>query len=131
MAEVSRWLAASGQKLFDTPNFGNSGWSGQEAWVTPPDRLAVRYQLGSVLKGRLPQLGVAAASSAPSAAASTPPVVGTSLPRVSARVLMDQLDPAPGVDVSSVERRVAAVAVEARVDETIRQVLSTRQYQLA
>ena len=46
LAEISRWLVATGQTLFDTPNFGDGGWPGQEAWVTPPDRLAVRYQLG-------------------------------------------------------------------------------------
>lgn len=131
MAEVSRWLVATGQKLFDTPNFGDGGWSGQERWVTPSDRLAVRYQLGSVLSGRLPQLGVASASSTPTGGSSTRLAVGTSLQRAPASTLLARLDPAPGVDLRSIERRVSGTSAEARVGETVREIVSTRQYQMA
>lgn len=131
MADVSRWLAATGQKLFDTPNFGDGGWSGQETWVSPPDRLAVRYQLGSVLSGRLPQLGVAAASATSPGGPSTQLAVGTSLQRASASTLLARLDPAPGVDLPSIERRVSGASAEARIAEAVRHILSTRQYQMA
>jgi hypothetical protein len=102
--------------------------SGQEDWLAPADHLAVRYQLGSVLQGRMPPLGVASASSTASAAPPTR-VVGTPLQRASVNVLVERLDAAPGV--ASIERRVAGLEAEARAGETIRQILSTRQYQLA
>jgi uncharacterized protein (DUF1800 family) len=129
LAEVSRWLAATGQKLFDTPNFGDGGWTGQEAWVTPPDRLAVRYQLGPVLGGRLPQLGVAAQAAVHTA--SMRPVVGPSLARASVKTLLARLDPAPGVDVSEIERRVSRVGADESAAEAVRSILSTLQYQMA
>lgn len=62
-APVDAWLTACGQTLFDTPNNGEGGWKDQEAWITPPDRLAIRYSLGDVLGGISPPLGF---SSAPS-----------------------------------------------------------------
>ena len=46
LAEIGRWLAATGQTLFDTPNNGEGGWPGQEAWVSPPERLAIRADGG-------------------------------------------------------------------------------------
>jgi hypothetical protein len=55
--------------------------------------------------------------------------VGTPLQRASVNVLVERLDAAPGV--ASIERRVAGLEAEARAGETIRQILSTRQYQLA
>ncbi|MDE2904912.1 MAG: DUF1800 family protein, partial [Acidobacteriota bacterium] len=58
IAEIDRWLRASGQSLFDTPGNGEGGWPGQEAWVEPPARLTVRYHLAAALAGRLPPLGL-------------------------------------------------------------------------
>jgi uncharacterized protein (DUF1800 family) len=59
---VDAWLTACGQTLFDTPNNGEGGWKDQEAWITPPDRLAIRYSLGDVLSGQLPVLGFSGAA---------------------------------------------------------------------
>jgi len=126
---ISRWLVATGQRLLNTPNFGNDGWSGQEAWLTPPDRLAVRYQLGTVLGGRLPALGIRPDHTAPAVA--NTPSVATPLRRASAASLLARLDPAPGLDLSAIERRVSAVEPEARGAAAVRHILSTKQYQLA
>jgi uncharacterized protein (DUF1800 family) len=129
MNDVIGWLAATGQKLFDTPNFGNTGWSGQEEWVTPSDRLARRYQLGSVLAGRTPKPGgkTMNESGRPTATA----LARLASHEASVQALLKRLDPAPGVDVSGIERQVSAVGAAERIPETVRQILSTRQYQLA
>jgi uncharacterized protein (DUF1800 family) len=129
LAEISQWLTATGQRLFDTPDFGDSSWTGQDAWVTPPDRLAVRYQLASVLAGRMPQLGVEAAA----AGASSSPrlVLPGSLRSASLRALIARLDPAPGLEPSAIERRISTVASDVRAGEAARQIVATPQYQLA
>jgi len=128
LAALSAWLVSTGQTLFQTPNFGDMGWPGHEDWVTPAERLAVRYQLASVLMGNMPRLGIATTEAAPPAAKQS---FGRRLQNTTAAALLERLDPAPGVELSEIERRVASVASESRIDETIKQILATRQYQLA
>ena len=126
---VSRWLLATGQRLLDTPNFGDGGWSGQEAWVSPPERLAVRYQLGTVLSGHLPDLGIVPTAPAPAHAAA--PIVGMRVEGATVAALLARLDPAPGIDPAGIERRVSGVAPGERSAEAVRHILSTMQYQMA
>ena len=128
LAEIGSWLIASGQKLFDTPNFGDGGWPGQQAWVSPPDRLAVRYQLGHVLSGRSPQLGLTATGAGP---ATTEPVAGKALTAASAADLLGRLDPAPGVDRADVDRRLTAGGKGRGASDAVRHIVATPQYQLA
>ena len=45
--------------------------------------------------------------------------------------LLARLDPAPGVDLPGIERRVSTVAPGERSAETVRHILSTMQYQMA
>ena len=94
------------------------------------ERLAVRYQLASVLMGNMPRLGLttADASSARTAAKQS---FGRRLQNTTAAALLERLDPAPGVEISEIERRTGSLDPEARINETIRQILATRQYQLA
>jgi uncharacterized protein (DUF1800 family) len=122
VAAISGWLSAAGQTLFDTPNAGEGGWPGQEAWVTPPDRLAVRYQLPIVLAGRMPDLGIRSVT----ATQPRTPVrvrVGPAVERESSRGVFDRLDPAPGLDGS--------LLTKGGRDEIIRRTMMTPQYQLA
>ncbi len=128
LAEIGSWLIASGQKLFDTPNFGDGGWPGQQAWVSPPDRLAVRYQLGFVLSGRSPQLGLTATGAG---TATTAPVPGKALNGTSASDLLTRLDPAPGVDRAEIDRRLAARGKATGASDAVRHIVATPQYQLA
>ena len=128
LVEMNRWLVATGQTLFDTPNNGEGGWPGQEAWVTPPDRLSVRYQLPVVLSGRMPALGIRAARTEASASIELP--LGRSLANANAKTLVERLDPAPGLDLSSISRLRSANAASDQ-SELIRQVMMTPQYQLA
>lgn len=130
LAEITSWLAATGQTLFQTPSFGDAGWTGQEAWVTPPDRMAVRYQLGLALAGRTPRLGIAAAA-APAPIGSGRRVFGNSLDGAATAALLERLDPAPGIDLSAIERRIAGLDPEARINEAVRSIVATMQYQLA
>jgi uncharacterized protein (DUF1800 family) len=129
LSEISSWLAATGQTLFQTPSFGDAGWTGQEAWVTPPDRMAVRYQLGLALAGRTPRLGIAPAPAGPSTSAKK--VFGSNLENATTAALLERLDPAPGIDVSAIERRLAGLDREARINEAVRAIVGTMQYQLA
>ena len=110
VAEVARWLEASGQTLFDTPNNGEGGWPGQEAWVSPPARLTVRYHLAAALAGRLPPLGLERPGprDGGAAGASDGPVDAT-LREASASELLSRLDPAPGLDPAAIEREAAGV----------------------
>lgn len=50
-AAISQWLGPAGQRLLDSPNQGARGWSGQEDWLNPADRLATRYELTEVILG--------------------------------------------------------------------------------
>jgi uncharacterized protein (DUF1800 family) len=127
--EISRWLVATGQRLLDTPNFGDGSWSGQEAWVTPPERLAVRYQLGTVLGGRLPELGIVPTT--PVSADTPSPAMGMRVQGANVAALLARLDPAPGIDLAEIERRSSSVAAGERNAETVRRILSTLQYQVA
>jgi uncharacterized protein (DUF1800 family) len=127
LAEISRWLAAAGQTLFDTPNSGEGGWPGDTAWITPPDRLVIRYQLPIVLGGQVPALGIG-----PERRSQPPPIavrVARSVQTASARALIERLDPAPGLDRSAIERAVSRGA-ERHLD-VIRRVMMTPEYQLA
>lgn len=127
LSEIAAWMKASGQILFDTPNGGEGGWPGQEAWVTPPDRLAVRYQLPVVLSGRSPLLGIRAPGTNIATAPITLPLSGT-LATGSADALLARLDPAPGLTASDV--RPAAGGSIAQSD-VIRRIMMTPQFQLA
>ena len=132
VAELARWLTASGQTLFDTPGNGEGGWPGQEAWVEPPARLTVRYHLAAALAGRLPPLGLGRADPSPDEAvgASTAPV-GTTLGEASAAALLERLDPAPGLDAEALEREVPGLGSPEGRRAFIRRVMMSPQYQLA
>lgn len=110
LSALTGWLEAAGQALFDTPNNGEGGWPGHDAWITPPDRLAIRYQLPHVLAGAPLALGLAAPS-APRAASEqqAEPEAGTDRDSttLAAETLLDRLDPAPGLALDTLERRAA------------------------
>ncbi len=132
LAAIDRWLRASGQTLLDTPNNGEGGWPGQEAWVTPAARLAVRYHLAAALAGRLPPLGLERPSpSTDEAAAAFTVPIATTLREASAAELLERLDPAPGLDAGSIEREVAGVSSPAGPSVFIRRVMMSPHYQLA
>jgi uncharacterized protein (DUF1800 family) len=116
LEEISRWMTASGQTLFDTPNGGEGGWPGQEAWVKPADRLVVRYQLARVLAGQPLQLGIGQPATRPT----QPTVTRRLLAGITGRALVARLDPAPGVSASGVAD-----------GDVIERVMATPQYQLA
>ena len=132
VAEVARWLEASGQTLFDTPNNGEGGWPGQEAWVSPPARLTVRYHLAAALAGRLPPLGLERPGprDGGAAGASDGPVDAT-LREASASELLSRLDPAPGLDPAAIEREAAGVTSPEGRSAFIRRVMMSPEYQLA
>lgn len=100
LAAVSDWLNASGQRLLNTPNFGDGGWPGQEAWLTPPDRLAVRYQLPLVLNGEAPRLGLTGEAGKSRGAGKS--ASWTAVNGLSASAILQRLDPAPGLDAAKV-----------------------------
>jgi uncharacterized protein (DUF1800 family) len=127
LGDISRWLTAAGQTLFETPNSGEGGWPGDRAWVTPPDRLAIRYQLPVVLAGQAPALGIRSDRNRTAASAAVP--VGAALNEVSTKALIERLDPAPGIDTSAIDR--AAAAAPERRSEVIRRVMMTPEYQVA
>ena len=132
VAEIARWLQASGQTLFDTPNNGEGGWPGQEAWASPPSRLTVRYHLAAALGGRLPPLGLDRPdppAGEPAGAADVP--VDATLREASASELMSRLDPAPGLDAAAIEREVSGVASPEGRSAFIRRVMMSPEYQLA
>ena len=132
VTEIARWLRASGQTLFDTPNNGEGGWPGQEAWVSPAARLAVRYHLAAALVGRLPPLGLERpATSTGEAADSFRVPIETTLRDATAAALLERLDPAPGLDAEAIEREVAGVSSPAGRSAFIRRVMMSPQYQLA
>ena len=132
VAEIERWLRASGQTLFDTPSNGEGGWPGQEAWVTPAARLAVRYHLAAALAGRLPPLGLERPSpSIDEAAVAMTVPIATTLREASAAALLGRLDPAPGLDAAAIEREVASVNSPEGPSAFIRRVMMSPQYQLA
>ena len=127
LATITSWMKATGQILFDTPNGGEGGWPGQEGWVTPPDRLAVRYQLPVVLSGLAPALGIRAPGDI------AVPVrlgLGGALAYGSADVLLTRLDPAPGLNVFEI-RRAAAIAGTGAQSEIVRRIMMTPQFQVA
>jgi uncharacterized protein (DUF1800 family) len=128
-AEIVLWMKAAGQTLFDTPNGGEGGWPGQEAWVTPPDRLAVRYQLPVALSGRSPLLGIRAPGTSTTAMPITLALSG-SLAAGSADVFLARLDPAPGLDASEIKRAAAAGRSDSQ-GEIVRRIMMTPQFQLA
>jgi uncharacterized protein (DUF1800 family) len=127
LPEISSWLGATGHTLFDTPNGGEGGWPRQEAWVTPPDRLAVRYQLPVVLSGRTPPLGVRAPGEEKKPLPLRLPLA-PALAKASVEAWMARLDPAPGLDRSTIERE-AGTGDEP--GEVVRRIMMTPQYQVA
>jgi hypothetical protein len=78
--------------------------------------------------GNMPRLGIATPETPRPAAKQS---FARRLQNTTAAALLERLDPAPGVELSEIERRAATVASESRIDETIKQILATRQYQLA
>ena len=132
VVEIDRWLRASGQSLFDTPDNGEGGWPGQEAWVEPPARLTVRYHLAAALAGRLPPLGLERAASPTDETAGTLTVpIQTTQREASAAALLERLDPAPGLDAEALEREVRGLGSPEGRSAFIRRVMMSPQYQLA
>ncbi len=132
IVELDRWLRASGQTLFDTPDNGEGGWPGQEAWVEPPARLTVRYHLAAALAGRMPPLGLERADpSIEEAAGTSTAPVETTLGEASAAALLERLDPAPGLDAEALEREVPGLGSPEGRSAFIRRVMMSPQYQLA
>ena len=127
---ISRWASAAGQTLFDTPNSGEGTWPGGEAWITPPDKLLVRYQLPAVLSGEMPAFGLAASRS--ETASALPTIrLEPALQQASLSELAQRLDPAPGVDINAIARAAGSMQGSAGRSELIRRVMTTPQYQLA
>lgn len=126
---LTSWLAAAGQTLFDTPNGGEGGWPGQEAWITPADRLVVRYQLPVVLAGDVPRLGVRAVE----AAAPRPHVqVADAVAKASPAQLLERLDPAPGLDAATLKQAAKRAGWgTSRGQVIIHDIVTAPQYQLA
>lgn len=132
VVELSVWLAAAGQTLFDTPNSGEGGWPGQDGWVTPPDRLAIRYQLPVVLSGRRPPFGLAASRTGDDSKADGLEIpLAASLRTASRSTLVSRLDPGPGVDLGGIDRAASRVGPERRSTEIVRRIMTTPQYQVA
>ncbi|MEM6707044.1 MAG: DUF1800 family protein [Acidobacteriota bacterium] len=125
-AEISRWLEAAGQVLFDTPNGGEGGWPGAEDWVSS-SRLAVRYQLPDVLAGRPPSLGIRGPQARDSTRREVP--LPESLRNASAAELRARLDPAPGLDVGILDQ--AAQQTSNPASAAARRILQSPEYQLA
>jgi uncharacterized protein (DUF1800 family) len=128
LPEIGAWMKAAGQTLFETPNGGEGGWPGQEAWVAPADRLAVRYQLPVVLSGRSPLLGVRAPGAEPVQAFRL--ALGRALTNESPDTLLARLDPAPGLDLSTIKRTGMGSGSNAQSD-VVRRIMTTPQYQVA
>ena len=128
LAGCSQWMTAAGQILFDTPSAGEGSWIGDEDWITPPDRLAIRYQLPSVLAGALPRTGFAPPAAAPPAA--TDLAVDGALRVASTGTLAERLDPAPGIELSAIERATASAGAR-RPAAILGRIMSTPHYQLA
>ena len=130
VAALSAWLAAAGQRLFQTPGFGDGSWAGQEAWLQPSERLAVRYQLGRILTtGALPDLGLVESASAGAGRAAAH--VGESYRRAEPALLLDRLDPAPGIKLGSFPGQDVGTDAAARAAEAVRRIVATPEYQLA
>lgn len=119
------WLAVCGQTLFETPNNGEGGWPVQEAWIEPPDRLAIRYQLPAVLAGETLELGLAPASVPPQRAS---PAWLPGLTR--ADEVLERLDPAPGLGADALRAEAGGAGV-ADVSKWVRTIMATPHYQLA
>ena len=127
LAALSTWLTAAGQRLFQTPSFGSAGWPGQDAWLQPPERLAVRYGLGRILTtGTLPDLGLVESPAADAGGAAA--IVGERYRRAEPSVLLDRLDPAPGIEVAA---EGAATDSAAHAAAMIQRIMATAEYQLA
>ena len=124
LAAVDRWCEACGQRLFETPNNGEGGWPGGRDWVTPADRLAVRYGLFDALNGQLP-----ATSASASATTALPGAFELNV-RMSASEIIERLDPAPGLDFRSLRRQARRGAGD-RNERLIAAILATPHYQLA
>ena len=122
LAALDRWCDACGQRLFETPNNGEGGWPGGRDWVTPADRLVVRYELFGALGGQAPSATSGDSTAAPRA---LEPAIG-----MSAGEIIERLDPAPGLDAPSLstQARVGAGDPAARL---IAAILATPHYQLA
>lgn len=122
LAALDRWCDACGQRLFETPNNGEGGWPGGRDWVTPADRLALRYELFDALGGQAPPPPVDESSVPPRA---IEPAIG-----MSASEIIERLDAAPGLDAQSLstQARLGAGDPAARL---IAAILATPHYQLA
>ena len=129
---LGAWLAAAGQTLFQTPSFGDAGWPGQDAWLRPAERLVVRYQLGRILTtGAAPVLGIGESTAGGEGADAASPLVGERYRRAAPAALLARLDPAPGVDPSTVPAAGDGAGAEAAAAEAIRRIVATPEYQLA
>lgn len=131
LAALSSWLNATGQTFFETGDFGSFGWPGHENWVTPTERLAVRYQLASVLMGDMPRLGIAMPNPSSVSRPAAKGNLGTTLQNNSVAAIVERLDPAPTINLAEIERRVSSLDAKTRINEAVKQILSTPQYQLA
>ena len=131
LTRINAWLSAAGQTLFDTPNSGEGGWPGQEAWVTPPDCLAVGYQLPVVLSGPTPLFGLhTARTDNHENAVGVDIPLAASLRTASRRTLLARLDPGPGLDTAAIEREASQIRPPLRSNHIVRRVMTTPQYQV-
>ncbi|MCY4269162.1 MAG: DUF1800 family protein [Gammaproteobacteria bacterium] len=118
LAALDHWCDACGQRLFETPDNGESGWPGGRDWVTPAERLALRYELFAALGGRIVGESMA------------PPHALEAAIGMSASEIIERLDAAPGLDTRQLitQARPGANDSAARL---IAAILATPHYQLA
>lgn len=121
---LSAWLTATGQSLFDTAENGEKPWPGEGAWLEPPDRLALRYQLPAVLAGASLALGMQ-----PRPASSRPlPLSAALAAHTDAAGWLRLLDAAPGLEPAMQSRgRIARTDVPGLASS----IIASAQYQIA
>ncbi len=136
LSGLSDWLKASGQTLFDSPSRGEQRWPTDIGWLEPAGRLAARYQLGDAVFGRQIAWGVRTAEK-PSAqnVAEIPAwieeLAGLDNGAIAMEVVLERLDPAPGLETDQLENLLDSQQDTASVITAVQHVVSSAAYQLA
>jgi uncharacterized protein (DUF1800 family) len=125
---LGRWLNATGQSLFDTPDNGESPWPTQEGWLAPPERLALRYQLPEVLAGTYPPTGLEART--PRNASHTLLLPRALATETDVAAWQERLDPAPGL-VRELDTLQVRGDRKTQAQSVVRRMIGSAQYQLA